>query len=116
MSGPHDAGPDRIWSCSFRSTYLRMSEGQSYPSPKEREPDDGKYQYRNAGTDHEQRQHRRAGFRLACFVGCFDDYTVLFDRHDAVTQIFGASPTRSNTGTFSTSSGAAPEGVFGGAS
>ena len=89
-----------------------LSEGQSYPSSKEREPDDAKDQYRKAGTNQQQRQHRRAGFRLACFSGCFDDYTVLFNRHDAIAQILGAKPARSNTGTFSTSSGAAPDGVF----
>jgi hypothetical protein len=34
-----------------------------------------------------------------------------FNRHDAVTQILGAKPARSKTGTFSTSSGAAPDGA-----
>jgi hypothetical protein len=102
--------PDRIWSCSFRSTDLRTSEGQSYPSPKERKPDGGKYQYRmpvlitsSASTDGPNSAWRAS-------LGIYD-YTVLFNRHNAVTQIFGASPARSNTGTFSTSSGAASEGV-----
>ena len=64
--------------CRLTGGPARLSEGQSYPSPKEREPDDAKYQYRKAGTDHWQRHRRRADFRLACFVGCFDNYSVLF--------------------------------------
>jgi hypothetical protein len=59
-------------------------------NPKEHKPDSAEDQYRKASADHQQHKHGRARFRLSRFRRCFDDYTVLFYRHDDLAQIFGA--------------------------
>lgn len=48
---------------------------------------------------------------MSGFGRCFNYYAVLFNWHGTLTQILGATPALSKTGTFSASSGAAPEGV-----
>jgi hypothetical protein len=52
------------------------------------------------GRGRQESQHRRRGFRLAWFNGCFNNYTVVFNRHDYL-QILRAKAARSKTGVLS---------------
>ena len=65
-----------------------MNGGPLNLNSEERPPDAAKDQYREAGADRQLQQYRRAGFRLASFRRCFDDYAVLFIWHETLHQFF----------------------------